>query len=252
MSKIIAVSNQKGGVSKTTLTFNLSHVIAAEGYKTLMIDFDPQGSLTEIISPTEPALDVFSVLEYPDSYIEAISPVAENLDLLLGGINLSAFEVTYAQKAGREGMLKELIGKFEGDYDYIMIDCPPSLGLLLVNALNASDVVVIPTATQYLSYKAFELLLMSIAEVKDNLNKDLKILGVVASMHDNRTLHNREVLEKISDEFDVLGVVGNSTKVNDATMAGLPLFMYDKNHKIAKEYEKVARRIIAYGNENVS
>ena len=253
MAITIAISNQKGGVSKTTLTFNLAHVLASEGYKTLMIDFDPQGSLTEIVDPQELQLDVFTALEFPDCAEGAIVPVTDDLDLMVGGINLSAFEITYGQKEGRENMLRTTIGEIQNRYDFILIDCPPSLGMLLVNALNAADCVVIPTATQYLSYKAFELLLMSIAEVKENLNPKLNILGVVASMHDNRTLHNREVLEKISEEFDVLGIVGSSTKVNDATMAGLPLYKYDKNHKIAKEYEKIARRLINYGKkQNIS
>lgn len=241
---VIAISNQKGGVSKTTLSFNLAHILSEEGKKVLAVDFDPQGSLTEIMEPKDVELDIFAVIDNPTLVDKSIYHINDNLDLLVGGISLSVFDMTYGQTPGRENMLKNLLSMIKDRYDFILIDCPPSLGLLLVNALNAADKIIIPAATDYLSYKGFDLLLSSIAEVKINLNEKLKILGVVATMHDGRTLHSKEVLELIADEFEILGIVGVSTKVKDATMSGKPLHHYDKTHKIAKEYISIARRVL--------
>lgn len=246
---IIAVANQKGGVNKTTLTFNMSYIVADKGHKVLMIDFDPQGSLTEIAYDGTITTTIFDALRDNRKFKDTIVNISDNLDMVLGGINLANFDLEFGSLKGRESMLKNLLKQVSGKYDYIVIDCPPSLGLLLVNALNASDQVVIPLATDFLSYKGFDLLLNTIAQVKVNMNPTLNIMGVIATMHDGRTLHNREVLDLIIEEFDVLGVVGISTKVKDATMAAMPMHRYDANHKISKEYERIARRIMHNGNK---
>lgn len=240
---ILSVSNQKGGVTKTTLTFNLAYLLA-EKKKVLAVDLDPQGSLTTIFSPDDIQYTIYSVMCEGVKAKDAVISVSESLDLLAGGIQLANAEVELVNAKGRENYLKLALESIKGEYDYILIDCPPSLGLLLINSLNASDKVIIPTTTDYLSYKGLDLLLDTIAKVKVNFNPELKILGVVATSHNNRTLHNREILELLQDEFEVLGTVGISTKVKDATLAGEPLHKFDRKHKIVTEYKKVARRVI--------
>lgn len=240
---ILSVSNQKGGVTKTTLTFNLAYLLS-ERRRVLVVDLDPQGSLTTIFSPQEMKYTIYDVMCRGIDANDAVVSVNDNLFLLAGGIELSNAEIELVNAKGREKYLTIALENVKNDYDYILIDCPPSLGLLLINSLNASNQVIIPTTTDYLSYKGLDLLLNTIAKVKVNFNTELKILGIVATSHDNRTLHNREILELLQEEFEVLGTIGISTKVKDATLSGKPLHIYDKKHKIVGEYNKIIRRII--------
>lgn len=168
------------------------------------------------------------------------------MHLLPGSIELADFEVNVATKPGRENYFKEMLGEIRSKYDYILIDSPPSLGLLLINILNASEEIIIPTQTDYLSYKGLDLLLHTIARVKETFNRNLKILGVVATGFDRRTLHSKEILELI-DGMNVLGIITNSVKVKDATLASEPLHRYDKKHKIAEEYRKISREVLKNG-----
>lgn len=241
---IISISNQKGGVNKTTLVFNLGYLLAEAGKRTLLIDLDPQGSLTTIFNLGEVDKDIYNVLMDKEPIGLAIKCMEDNLDLVPGGIQLSNAEIELAGVIGRENFLKDALEAIKEDYDYILIDCLPSLGLLLINALNAADQVVIPTSTDYLSYKGLDLLLETIAKVKVNFNSNLSVLGIVATMHDNRTLHNKEVLELIADDFEILSTIGISTKVKDSTLAGVPLHRFDKKHKIVDQYMQIVRRII--------
>ena len=243
---IIAISNQKGGVNKTTITFNLGYLLAEEGKKTLLIDADPQGSLTTIFNADNRAKNIYNVLLEQEPLQNTIIEVEESLHLLSGGIELSNFEVNVATKKGRENCFKEMLGEIKGQYDYILIDSPPSLGLLLINILNASERVIIPTQTDYLSYKGLDLLLHTIARVKETFNRELKIMGVVATGYDGRTLHSKEILELI-EGMDVLGIITNSVKVKDATLAGEPLHRYDKKHKIVEQYIKIASEVLNDG-----
>lgn len=243
---IIAISNQKGGVNKTTLTFNLGYLLAEQGKRTLVIDADPQGSLSTIFNVDNRTKNIYNVLLEQEPVQNTIIGVEENLALLPGGIELSNFEVNVASKQGRENCFKEMLGEIKNQYDYILIDSPPSLGLLLINILNASDRVIIPTQTDYLSYKGLDLLLHTIARVKETFNRELKIMGVVATGYDGRTLHSKEILELI-DGLNVLAVITNSVKVKDATLAAEPLHKYDKKHKIVEQYEKIAREVLQDG-----
>lgn len=240
---ILSVSNQKGGVTKTTLTFNLVHILAEE-HKVLAVDLDPQGSLTTIFSPDSIKNTIYDVMCDGVDTKDAVIAITDNLHLIAGGIELANAELELVNAKGRESFLKSALERVSGEYEYILVDCPPSLGLLLINSLNASDKVIIPTTTDYLSYKGLDLLLNTIAKVKVNFNPELNILGVVATSHDNRTLHNREILELLQDEFEILGTIGTSTRVKDATLAGEPLHRFDKKHKIVDEYKKIAGSII--------
>lgn len=240
---ILSISNQKGGVNKTTLTFNIGYLLAEQGKKTLLVDLDPQGSLTTIFN-IDANNDIYDVLIDKKPINSAILPIEDNLYLIPGGIRLANAEIELAGVRGRESVLKEVLYSIDKEFDYILIDCLPSLGLLLVNALNAADKVIIPTATDFLSYKGLDLLLDTIAKVKVNLNNNLDILGIVATMHDNRTLHNKEILEILAGEFEILATIGTSIKVKDSTLAGQPLHRFDKKHKIVNQYQEITRRII--------
>lgn len=243
---IIAISNQKGGVNKTTITFNLSYLLAEQGKKILVIDADPQGSLSTTFNVDDSMKNIYNVLLEQEPLQKTIIEVEENLHLLPGGIELADFEVNVATKPGRENCFKEMLGEIKEQYDYILIDSPPSLGLLLINILNASDRVIIPTQTDYLSYKGLDLLLHTIARVKETFNRELKVLGVVATGFDGRTLHSREILELI-EGMNVLGVITNSVKVKDAALASEPLHRYDAKHKIVEQYKKIAREVLRDG-----
>lgn len=240
---ILSVSNQKGGVTKTTLTFNLVHLLAEE-HKVLAVDLDPQGSLTTIFSPDSIEHTIYDVMCDGVDTKDAVIAITDNLHLIAGGIELANAELELVNAKRRENFLKSALERVRGEYEYILVDCPPSLGLLLINSLNASDKVIIPTTTDYLSYKGLDLLLNTIAKVKVNFNPELNILGVVATSHDNRTLHNREILELLQEEFEILGTIGTSTRVKDATLAGEPLHRFDKKHKIVDEYKKIAGSIV--------
>lgn len=243
---IIAVSNQKGGVGKSTLTFNMGYLLAEQGKRILVIDADPQGSLSTIFNVDDSMKNIYNVLLEQEPLQKTIIEVEENLHLLPGGIELADFEVNVAIKAGRENCFKEMLGEIEEQYDYILIDSPPSLGLLLINILNASNRVIIPTQTDYLSYKGLDLLLHTIARVKETFNRELKVLGVVATGFDGRTLHSKEILELI-EGMNVLGIITNSVKVKDATLASEPLHRYDAKHKIVEQYKKIAREVLRDG-----
>lgn len=243
---VIAISNQKGGVNKTTLTFNLGYLLAEQGKKTLVIDADPQGSLTTIFNVDDRAKNIYNVLLEQETLQKTIIKIENNLHLLPGGIELADFEVNVATMSGRENCFKKMLGEIKSQYDYILIDSPPSLGLLLINILNASERVIIPTQTDYLSYKGLDLLLHTIARVKETFNRELKILGVLATGYDGRTLHSKEVLELL-DGFNVLGIITNSVKVKDATLASEPLHRYDAKHKIVEQYRKIAREVLNDG-----
>lgn len=243
---IIAISNQKGGVNKTTLTFNLGYLLAEQGKRTLVIDADPQGSLTTIFNIESTSKDICNVL-FRDDLIESnIINIEENLYLLPCSIELADFELNVANEKGRENYFRNILSQINMEYDYILIDSPPSLGLLLINILNASDKVLIPTQADYLSYKGLDLLLNTIAKVKEVFNKKLNILGVVVTGYDGRTLHSREILE-LMEGLEILGIISNSVKVKDASLAAEPLHRYDRKHKIADEYKKIAEKVINHG-----
>lgn len=243
---VIALANQKGGVQKTTISFQLGYLLAEQDKKVLLIDADPQSSLTTIFNLHDDTYNIYSVLLEKKALSKAIKQVDDNLDLLVGSIQLANFELNVADKKGRENYFKNMLGELNSEYDVIIIDSPPSLGLLLINILNASDRVIIPAQTDYLAYKGLDLLLDTIARVKDNFNSRLKIMGVVATGYDARTLHSREILELL-EGMKVLGVISNSVKVKDAILAAEPLHRYEPKHKIVEQYKKIAREVLEDG-----
>lgn len=242
---IYSIMNQKGGVAKTTSTFNIGAILAEKGKRVLLVDLDPQHSLTIALGiDDELTKSIYNVICEKEDINNVILEVSANLYVAPSNLELSIAELQLVSMMARESILKKALDKVKDNYDIILIDCPPSLSLLTVNALVASNEVIVPTATDYLSYKGLELLVDTINNVKENLNEDLKIKGVIATMYDKRTKHANEVLEALNDEFDVLGTVKISVAAKDSVLANEPLISFAKSNDITKEYIKIAEELL--------
>ncbi len=246
--------NQKGGVGKTTSTINLGAALAEAGRKVLLVDFDPQGALSAGFgtNPHELDVTVYNVLmERKTSVREAIQPTdVDNIDLLPANIDLSAAEVQLVNEVAREQILARALREVEDDYDVILIDCQPSLGLLTVNALTAAHGVIIPLTAEFFALRAVALLVETIEKVQDRLNPRLVIDGVVATMFDARTLHSREVMNRLVEAFGdkvFHTVIRRTIKFADATVAAEPITTYAGNHAAADSYRQLARELISRG-----
>lgn len=253
-ARIISMVNQKGGVGKTTSTINLGAALAEVGRKVLLVDFDPQGALSAGFgaNPHELDLTVYNVMmDRKVDIHDVIQPTeVENIDLLPANIDLSAAEVQLVNEVAREQVLASALRKVENDYDVILIDCQPSLGLLTVNALTASHGVIIPLICEFFALRAVALLVDSIEKVQDRLNPKLQIDGVLATMFDIRTLHSKEVLARIIDAFgDKVfdTVIKRTVKFPDATVSAEPILSYASNHSGAEAYRQLARELISRG-----
>lgn len=243
---IISVINQKGGVAKTTTTFNLAHNLASEGFKVLQVDIDPQGSLTIAngIEPNDLDKSIYDVLCEDSDIKDVIHSVTDNLSICVSNLDLSVAEINLVNQMARETLLKKALKGVKEQYDFILIDCPPNLGLLTINALCASENVIIPVSTDYLSLRGLDLLVDTVGKVKNNLNEDLSILGIVATMYDSRTRHSNEILDILKRDHNVLGVISESVKVKDSILASTPLRSFDAKHKTTKEYKEVSDKIL--------
>ncbi|MBF0808921.1 ParA family protein [Rothia nasimurium] len=253
-ARIISMVNQKGGVGKTTSTINLGAALAEAGRRVLLVDFDPQGALSAGFgaNPHELDLTVYNVMmDRKVDICEVIqSTEFENIDLLPANIDLSAAEVQLVNEVAREQVLASALRKVENDYDVILIDCQPSLGLLTVNALTASHGVIIPLICEFFALRAVALLVDSIEKVQDRLNPKLEIDGVLATMFDSRTLHSKEVLARIVDAFgDKVfdTVIKRTVKFPDASVSAEPILSYASNHPGAEAYRQLARELISRG-----
>lgn len=253
-ARIISMVNQKGGVGKTTSTINLGAALAECGRKVLLVDFDPQGALSAGFgtNPHELELTVYNVMmDRKVDINDVILPTdIENIDLLPANIDLSAAEVQLVNEVAREQVFASALRKVQNEYDVILIDCQPSLGLLTVNALTASHGVIIPLICEFFALRAVALLVDSIEKVQDRLNPDLEITGVLATMFDARTIHSKEVLARIIDAFgDKVfdTVIKRTVKFPDATVSAEPILSYASNHTGAQAYRQVARELIYKG-----
>ena len=253
-ARIISMVNQKGGVGKTTSTINLGAALAECGRKVLLVDFDPQGALSAGFgtNPHELELTVYNVMmDRKVDINDVILPTdIENIDLLPANIDLSAAEVQLVNEVARDQLLASALRNVHNEYDVILIDCQPSLGLLTVNALTASHGVIIPLICEFFALRAVALLVDSIEKVQDRLNPDLEITGVLATMFDARTIHSKEVLARIIDAFgDKVfdTVIKRTVKFPDATVSAEPILSYASNHTGAQAYRQVARELIYKG-----
>ena len=253
-ARTIAMVNQKGGVGKTTSAINLGAALAEYGRRVLMVDFDPQGALSAGLgtSPHDLEITVYNVLmEREVTARDAIvSTHVEGVDLLPANIDLSAAEVQLVNEVAREQVLERALRQVRDDYDVIIIDCQPSLGLLTVNALTAAHGVVIPLVAEFFALRAVALLVDTIEKVQDRLNPDLEVDGVLVTMVDLRTLHSKEVISRIVEAFGEKvfeTVIKRTVKFPDATVAAEPITSYAEKHEGAKAYRQLARELIARG-----
>lgn len=250
-AKIISMCNQKGGVGKTTTTINLGAALAETGRKVLLVDFDPQGSLSVGLGINPHQLDssIYNLLLGRDlTPDDVIQPTAtDSLDILPANIDLSAAEVQLVSEVAREQTLQRVLDKLRGQYDFILIDCAPSLGLLTVNALTASDYVIMPLELEFFALRGIALLTDTIEKVQDRLNPDLQILGLLGTMYDSRTLHGREVLERIVQAFGnqvFHTVIKRTVRFPETTVAGEPITSYSSSSPGAASYRQLAREVL--------
>jgi chromosome partitioning protein len=252
-ARIIALCNQKGGVGKTTTTINLGATLAEYGRRVLAIDFDPQGALSAGLGvQTHDVPTIYDLLlSRGIEPADAIQHTAvANFDVIPANIDLSAAEVHLVTEVAREQILAGVLRKVSADYDVILIDCQPSLGLLTVNALTASHGVVIPLECEYFALRGVALLIETIDKVRDRLNPAITLDGILATMYDSRTLHSREVLERVVDAFGdrvLETVITRTVKFPDATVAATPITEFAPEHQASKAYRQLARELVFRG-----
>ncbi|MGM0384995.1 MAG: ParA family protein [Actinomycetota bacterium] len=254
-ARVIAMCNQKGGVGKTTTTINLAAALAEYGRRVLIVDFDPQGAASAGLGINANELDntVYTLLMQPRSDVRTVirPTLLENLDVVPANIDLSAAEVQLVNEVAREQALARVLRPVMDDYDVILIDCQPSLGLLTVNALTASHGVMIPLEAEYFALRGVALLVETIDKVTDRLNPKLRIDGILATMVDMRTLHSREVIERVREAFgDKLFStrISRTVKFPDASVASEPITTYAPTHSGAEAYRRLARELVARGD----
>ena len=252
-ARIISLCNQKGGVGKTTSTINVGAALAEYGRKVLAVDFDPQGALSAGLGvPTHDVPTIYDLLlGTVKNTADVIIPTAfENLHVLPANIDLSAAEVHLINEVARETILARVLAQVSDQYDVILVDCQPSLGLLTVNALTASHGVLIPLECEFFALRGVALLVETIEKVKDRLNPALELDGILATMYDSRTLHSREVLERVVETFGAQvfeTVIGRTVKFPDASVAGAPITTFAPDHQAADAYRQLARELISRG-----
>ena len=254
-ARIIAMCNQKGGVGKTTTTINLAAALAEYGRRVLIVDFDPQGAASVGLGINTLDMDqtIYTVLmnNRIDTHDAIVPSAIEGLDVLPANIDLSAAEVQLVNEVAREQVLASQLRKVSDRYDVILIDCQPSLGLLTVNALTAAHGVIVPVEAEFFALRGVALLVETIETVRDRINPRLKIDGIVATMVDSRTLHAREVLQRLDEAFGDLVFttrIHRTVKFPDASVATEPITTYAPNHPGAEAYRRLARELVARGD----
>ena len=249
MGKIISIANQKGGVGKTTTTVNLSTILAKKGKNILLIDADPQGNATSGLGVTkEVELSVYDVLIGETEIDETLQDtMIKNLKICPSNISLAGAEVQLVPMMSREQRLKTKLDKIKDKYDFILIDCPPSLGLITLNAFTASDSVLIPIQCEYFALEGLGQLLNTVNLVKKHLNKDLDIEGALLTMYDARTNLSNQVVKEVKKYFEnkvYKTVIPRNVRLSEAPSYGMPITLYDPHSKGAKRYEKFAKEFL--------
>ena len=252
-SRIYAVAQQKGGVGKTTTTINLEAALAERGRRVLLLDLDPQGALSAGlgIDPLKLNETVYDALRDPDFVLaRVVKDVGNGCHLVPANIDLAASELELVSEPGRERILREKLTPLLNNYDYVLIDCPPSLSLLTLNALSAASRVIIPVQCQYFALRGMDLLLGTIEKVRARINPEVRIAGILATMYDGRTTHSREVLDELRSVYgdQVFQTVTPTTvKLPDSAMAGEPILTATPSSPAAQSYRDLAGEVESRG-----
>lgn len=254
MGKVISIANQKGGVGKTTTSVNISAILAKKGKKVLLIDTDPQGNATSGLGVEKShEISIYDVLIGETEMKEAVQESQiKNLKVCPSNINLAGAEVELVSMISREYRLKEKLEEYKEHYDYIIIDCPPSLGLITLNAFTASDSVLIPVQCEYYALEGLGQLINTINLVKKHLNKELEIEGAVLTMYDARTNLSNQVVKEVKKYFDdrvYKTVIPRNVRLSEAPSYGMPITVYDPRSKGAKCYDKLVKEILKKNDE---
>jgi len=249
-AKVIAFANQKGGVAKTTTTLNLAAAFAEEGHRVLCIDMDPQGNLTmsQGIDPDSLETSMYDVLVHDLSIREVVR--RREIDIACASIDLAGAEIAMSTKIGRERSLDKALRPILEDYDFICIDTPPSLGLLTINALTAADKVIVPVQCEYLSMRGLIQLQNTLSMIRENLNPDVEIAGILPTMVDSRTLHAKEAIQILEENFGdrVFGArIRKTIRFAEAPVKGMSVLKYDPSGTAADAYRQLAKEVLSNG-----
>lgn len=245
MAKVISLSNHKGGVGKTTSTVNIGAGLAEKGKRVLLIDLDPQANLSQSLGITEPEENIYEALlgEYPLLPVH----VTDKLHVIPSTLDLSGAEIELSAEAGREFILRDLIEPIKKEYDYVLIDCPPSLGLLTLNALTSSDRVIIPLQTQYLALQGLTKLMEVMDKVQKRLNKKLELGGVILTQFDSRKTLNKDVAASIESHFKgkvFKTRIRDNVSLAEAPSQGKDIFSYNPKSRGAEDYYELCQEIL--------
>jgi chromosome partitioning protein len=247
VGRVIAFANQKGGVAKTTTTLNLGVAFAEQGMRVLLVDLDPQGNLTmsQGLNPDSIERSMFDVLVHRVPITEVIHKA--EADLAVSSIDLAGAELALSSMIGRERALEKALAPVKDDYNYVLIDTPPSLGLLTINALVASDGVIVPVQCEYLSLRGLVQLENTLSMIRENLNPEVGIQGILPTMYDNRTLHSREAVEILQENFGdlVFGTrIRKTIRYAEAPVKGSSVLKYDPTGSAAEAYRELAKEVL--------
>lgn len=248
MGKTIVFANQKGGVGKTTTAANLGAYVADKGKKVLLVDFDPQGNLSSCVGAEKDEKNIYQAITQQIDPAEAVQEtLVKRLDIIPSSINLTGANIELVEEAKREYFLKKSLEALKERYDYIFIDCPPSLGLLTLNGLVASDYVIIPLQCEYFALEGLSQLLQTVKLIQQKLNPQLSIGGIIFTMYDSRTKLSHEVLQQVTGYFKDLvfkTVIPRNIRLSEAPSHGVPINQYNPQCLGARSYEKLAEEVI--------